>query len=153
MQTQTQTRAIGTGASAVGGRSGALTRGQLATVIILGLIFWFLGAMSVLFGSPAGFFGPTASVVAFALGIPICWISVLVIKKLARLETGQTLPGIAIGLAAATFCDGIALTWVRGLYGSDPAQVTYGAAWILWGAGLFLLFAYLEDYRQVRETR
>ena len=36
---------------------------------------------------------------------------------------------------------------------SDPAQVTFGAAWILWGVGLFLLFAYLDDYRRAGAAR
>jgi hypothetical protein len=108
--------------------------------------------LAVRFGSPLGFFGPVASATAFTLGIPMCWLSVLFIKKAAMLGAGQTLPGIAVGLVAATLCDGIALTWGRGLYGSDPAQVTYGAAWILWGVGLFLLFAYLENYRKLRAT-
>jgi len=89
----------------------------------------------------------------FALGIPLCWLSVLLSRRLARLKAGQALPGIAIGLVAATFCDAIALTWGRGLYGSDPAQVLYGAAWILWGVGLFLLFAYLADRRQAGAAR
>lgn len=143
MQTQVQTITQGTRPSG----KGALTRGQLAAVIVIGVAFWFAAAMTVQFGSSAGFFGPTASAVLFAVSIPICWLSVLLTKKLARLQAGQTLPGIAIGLVAATICDGAALTWGRGLYGSDPAQIVYGAAWILWGVGFFLLFAYLDDYR------
>ncbi len=149
----TQPRTIDEGTPAVDKQRSALAPQQLAVLIILGVTFWFVAAMAVRFGSQAGFFGPTASIIAFALGIPICWLSVLLIKKAARLEAGQTVPGIAIGVVAATFCDGIALTWGRELYGSDPAEITLGAAWILWGVGLFLLFAYLDDNRQPRETR
>lgn len=140
-----QTRTIGEGTRAVSPRATALSRGQLGLLIVLGIVFWFAGAMSVRFGAQAGFFGPTASVLAFALGIPICWLSVLFIKNVAKLAVGQTVPGIAIGLVAATLCDGIGLTWGNGLYGSDPVMTTFGAAWILWGVGFFLLFAYLYD--------
>jgi hypothetical protein len=142
---QTQLRSIAEGTQPSG--TVALTRGQLAAVIAIGVAFWFSAALTVQFGAPAGFFGPTASALLFAVSIPICWLSVLLTKKLARLRAGQTLPGIAIGLVAATICDAVALTWGRGLYGSDPAQIVSGAAWILWGVGFFLLFAFLDDYR------
>ncbi len=129
-------------------RPSALTPQQLATVSAIGVILWFAAAKTVFFGSAAGFFGPTASLLTFIIAIPICWLSVWVSKKLARLAPGQTLPGIAIGLVAATLCDGIALTWGQRLYGSDPAQVTFGAAWILWGVAFFLLFGYRADYHR-----
>ena len=149
----TQTRATDEETSAVDKRPYALAPGQLATVVVLGVVLWFAAAMAVRFGSAAGFFGPSASVIAFAVAIPICWLSVLLVKKVARLEAGQTLPGIAIGTAVATFCDGIGLTWGHGLYGADPTMTTFGAAWILWGVGLFLLFAYFDDHRQASATQ
>ena len=142
---QTQRRTINEETRPVHERSGALAPGQLATVVVLGLVFWFAAAMAVRIGSTAGFFGTSASAIAFAVAIPVCWLSVMFIKKVARLGTGQTLPGIAVGTMTATFADGIALTWGRSLYGSDPVMTTLGAAWILWGVGLFLLFAYLSD--------
>ena len=148
----TQKRTIGDGTRAVGTRSNTLTAAQMVTLIVLGVVFWFSAAMIVRFGAPMGFFGPTASIIAFALTIPGCWLSVLVVKRIARLEAGQMVAGIVIGTVTATLCDGIALTWARGLfYGSDPTLVNFGAAWILWGAGLFLLFAYLDDQRQALE--
>ncbi|GAC1554291.1 MAG: hypothetical protein NVS2B7_30230 [Herpetosiphon sp.] len=144
---QTQRRTTGERSHSVSERSGALVPGQVATVIGLGLVFWFAAAMAVRVGSTAGFFGTRASAIAFAVAIPVCWLSVLFIKQVARLGAGQLLPGIAIGTMAATFADGTALTWGRSLYGSDPALTILGAAWILWGVGLFLLFAYLIDDR------
>jgi hypothetical protein len=150
---QTQQRIIGERTRSVNERSGALAPGQLATVVVLGLVFWFAAAMAVRVGSTAGFFGTSASAITFAVAIPICWLSVLCIKKVARLATGQTLAGVAVGTMTATFADGIALTWGRGLYGSDPAMTTLGAAWILWGVGLFLLFAYLSDDRRPGAAR
>ncbi len=134
-------------------RHSTLATGQLGLVVVLGVAFWFAAAMGVRFGSAAGFFGATASLLTFALTVPVCWLAVLFVKKMAKLEAGQVVPGIVVGVVVATFCDGIALTWARGLYGLDAAQVTLGAAWILWGVGLFLLFAYLDDHRRVEETR
>ena len=54
----------------------------------------------------------------------------------------------ALATAAATFCDGIALTWFRGLYGTDPERIVLGAAWILCGAGMGLLLGYVEAGRR-----
>lgn len=144
---QPQSRAVPERSAPTHERPLALTAAQLAAVIAIGVAFWFAAAMTVQLGAPAGLFGPAGSVLLFAVSVPICWASVLLCRKIARLEAGQVLPGIAIGLVAATCCDAVALTWAQGLYGSDPAQVTLGAAWILWGVAFFLLFAYVEDNR------
>ncbi len=139
---------IGEGISTGGPRRGALAPGQVGMVIGLGVVFWFAAAMIVRVGAPLGIFGSTASVLTFALTIPGCWLAVLVSKQVARLAAGQTVPGIVLGTVIATFCDGLALTWARGLfYGSDLRLTTLGAGWIFWGVGLFLLFAYLNDHR------
>lgn len=149
----TQPQTVEEASRAVGRRPQALAAAQLLKLIILGVGFWLVAALAVRFGAPAGFFGPSASLLAFGLAVPVCWLSVLFIKKVARLGAGQTLPGVAVGTISATFCDGIALTWGRGLYGTDPEQIIFGAAWILWGVGLFLVSAYLDDQRRLGASR
>jgi hypothetical protein len=143
-----QKRTLGVQGGAVAQQGAALTAVQLGLLIGIGAALWFAAALAVRFGGPAGFFGPTASVLAFALAIPLCWASVQLTRRIVGLGQGQLLPGIGVGSITATFCDGIALTWGRGLYGTDPDQIVFGAAWILWGVGLFLLFAYLGDQRR-----
>ena len=149
----TQPRAIGEGTRAVSTRPGGLAFGQIVTVIVLGVSFWFAAMLAVRYGGPVGFFGPTASLIAFAVVIPACWLAVVFTKQVAKLGAGQTGPGVALGAVTATVCDAIGLTWGNGLYGTDPVMTTLGAAWILWGVGLFLLFAYVEDQRAARATR
>jgi hypothetical protein len=119
---------------------------------VLGVIFWFAAAMVVRYGNPVGVFGPTVSVITFAAVTPVCWLAVLFTKQVAKLGPGQTVPGVVVGTVTATFLDGIGLTWGNGLYGTDPVLTTLGAAWILWGVGLFLVFAYVEDQRHARAT-
>jgi len=121
---------------------------QRGAAIAMGLTFWLGGALTVKYGAPMGLFGPTASAAAFAAAFPIAWVGVLVIIRLAKLRPGQYVGGVVVGTCAATLCDGLALTWARGLYGSDPDQVVYGAAWILWGAAAFLLAAIFEARRR-----
>lgn len=126
----------------------SLNKTQTALIVFLGVVFWYGAATAVRLGSPLGMFGPVNSLVSFAVGIPICWLSVLFSIKIAQLKAHQIVPGISLGLAVATFCDGVAITWLAPLYGTDRAQISLGAAWILWGVFAFILFAFIETYRQ-----
>ena len=146
----TQRSAIGEDIHVVRTQPEGLSAGQLVSLVVLGVVLWFAAALAVRAGESVGFFSSVASVFAFAVAIPVCWLSVAMVRKVTRLKAGQALPGIAFGTMIATFCDGIALTWARNLYGSDPLHTTFGAAWILWGVGLFLLFGYRADQRPAR---
>jgi hypothetical protein len=129
-----------------------LTSTQLAFIVVISIVIWFIGAMCVRIGSPLGFFGPIASLISFAAGIPIGWVSVLFIIMVAKLRTNQIVPSISLGLAIATCCDGIAMTWASWLYGTDLAQIALGAAWILWGVFAFTAAAFVETYRRGSRT-
>ncbi|MGM0806134.1 MAG: hypothetical protein ACQET8_15415 [Bacillota bacterium] len=121
---------------------------QTGILIAFGIVFWFSGAMAVKFGYAFGLFGETGSLISFILALPLSWLSVLLIIKGAGLKPTQIVPGISLGLATATFFDGIVLTWGTWVYGTNSDQVSYGAAWILWGAFTFLAFAFFEAYRK-----
>ncbi|WP_137789145.1 hypothetical protein [Bacillus sp. E(2018)] len=121
---------------------------QTGILIVFGLAFWFSGAMAVKFGYSVGLFGEMGSLISFALALPVSWLSVLLIIKGAGLKPLQIVPGIGLGLATATFFDGIVLTWGTWLYGTNSDQISFGAAWILWGAFTFLTFAFVEAYRK-----
>ncbi|MBH0157355.1 hypothetical protein IHV10_13330 [Fictibacillus sp. 5RED26] len=121
---------------------------QTGILIAFGIVFWFSGAMAVKFGYSVGLFGREGSLISFALAIPVSWLSVLLIIKGADLKPLQIVPGIGLGLATATFFDGIVLTWGTWVYGTNSDQISFGAAWILWGAFTFLAFAFFEAYRK-----
>ncbi|MED1863769.1 hypothetical protein P4V41_09930 [Fictibacillus nanhaiensis] len=121
---------------------------QTGILIAFGLVFWFSGAMAVQFGYSVGLFSKMGSLISFVLALPISWLSVLLIVKGADLKPIQIVPGIGFGLATATFFDGIVLTWGTWVYGTNSDQISYGAAWILWGAFTFLAFAFIEAYRK-----
>lgn len=125
-----------------------LTQKQIFLLTAVGVIFWFVGAMCVKFGSAFGFFGPTASIFSFGAGILISWLSVRFMVKLVGLSAPQIVPGVSFGLAVATFFDGIFITWGPTLYGSSYDEITLGAAWILWGACTFLTTAFVEAWRR-----
>ncbi|KEZ52891.1 hypothetical protein ACK1LH_11950 [Metabacillus indicus] len=124
------------------------TKQQTVVLILLGMAFWFCGAMAVRFGSEIGMFGKTGSFFSFLIALPVSWISVLLIIKAAKLKAVQIIPGVSLGLLTATFLDGIVLTWGSQLYGTDDGLIGLGAAWILWGAFTFLACAFIEAWRR-----
>ncbi|MTH53736.1 hypothetical protein GKZ89_10000 [Bacillus mangrovi] len=127
---------------------GLLSLSQMASVTFLGILFWFAGAMIVRIGTPLNFFGQEPGLLSFLAAIPLSWVSVLLIAQLAKLRNPQLVPGVSMGLAAATFFDGIAITWLPWIYGADHSEIGLGAAWILWGAFTFLGAAFVETYRR-----
>lgn len=127
---------------------GVLTRGQMAMSIALGLVLWFGAALTVQFGARAGWFGGIGLVAMYGLCLPLSLATVWLVKRLAGLGPAQVVPGVVMGTVAATFCDGFALNWARGLYGASADLVLPGAGWILWGAGWVLLAAYWDGARR-----
>ncbi len=121
---------------------------QLIKAGLLGIVLWFVAAVSYRLGFEQGLFTGGALALNYLAGIPICWLSVQLVKWGASLQPSQVLPGLAFSTALAAFCDGIALAWYRDLYGHSPAAVLPGAAWILWGVGWILALAYLEGARR-----
>ena len=95
----------------------------------------------------AGLFGGYGRPLLFIAAIPLALGFVPLARRVGHLRTHQIVPGLALATMAATLCDGIALTWLRGLYGTDPAEVLAGAAWLFWGVGLGLLWAFLLERR------
>lgn len=127
-----------------------LTPWQLLRVLVFSVLLWFSAAMFILAMKGRGIFGGTNGLLTFFFLIPVSWLSVLSIRWVGALRKGQTISGVAIGLAAATFLDAVALTWTPWLYGGEPRHVLFGSASILWGVGLFLLVAYLIEMKDFR---
>ena len=146
MRTKSGESQVGTIASPLAG----LTTRQVIVLLIIGVVYWFGGAMAVRLGAPLGIFGPMASLATFVAAFPVAWGGVWLAAKLAQLRTEQVVPGISVGTIGATCCDGIALTWFPSLYGAEVELVLYGAAWILWGVAAFFVTAILESYRMAR---
>jgi hypothetical protein len=122
-----------------------LSKKQLLVVITLGVFFWFVFAMAIRLGNELGIFGGAIGAVTFLLSIPIAWFLILGIKAIAGLATGQIMTGLGISSATAGLCDGIALTWMPSLYGSESSAALLGAAYIIWGVGIILILAYVMD--------
>lgn len=124
---------------------------KLVLCVILGIVFWFSGAVSVKFlGNYVFTESSPYKIIMLVLLFPISYIFVMIGKKAAKLEKSEILKAVVIMTIAATFCDGIALTWFRGIYAESYEVSHYGAAWILFGAGVGLLIAYFVNEAQTR---
>jgi hypothetical protein len=119
---------------------------KLPLFVILGIIFWFSGAMTVRAAGNLVFSENNPMMIAaFILAVPITLILLYITKLVAKIQYAEMYRAIVIMTYTATFLDGIALTWFGGLYGNTFEVRLYGAAWILWGAGLGLLLGHLLE--------
>lgn len=115
----------------------------------LGVVFWFNAAMIIRFCGAAVFTaGNPRLLLFFGLAIPLTLLSMYITKAIAQLRFADLLEPVVLMTLTATMLDGLALAWFRQLYSSSFEVALHGAAWILWGAGLGLLFA-LMFKRQV----
>lgn len=101
------------------------------------------------FGTTVFTEGNPALIVFFILAIPLTLASLYITKVISQLGYEELLKPVVVMTLTATLLDSIALARFRQLYGDSFEVALCGAAWILWGAGLGLLFAYLLDRKTV----
>jgi len=122
---------------------------KVVLCIILGIVFWLSGALSVkLLGNYVFTENSPYKIIMLILLFPVSYLFVVIAKAVAKLDKSEILAATVIMTITATFCDGIALTWFRGLYAESYEISHYGAAWILFGAGAGLLVANLLNEKQ-----
>lgn len=128
------------------GLSSLQTRGM----ICFGIIGWFVAALVVRFGAPAGLFEGEANLVLY-LATVLVWVPAhVLLKKVLGLGPGQIVPALSLGVGTAALCDGVAMPWATWLYGSDATAMFRGAGWILWFVGVGLFVALLDARRSAR---
>jgi hypothetical protein len=123
---------------------------KISLLVFLGIFFWFVAAMTVrLLGnsvfSDQNVYLPLMFIAAF----PITYIFMLITLKFVSLNKSEILNAVVIITITATFLDGIAMTRFRQVYAESFEIAFNGAAWILWGVGVGLLFGFLiSDSRE-----
>lgn len=123
-----------------------MSTSKMILFIVLGILFWFTGAMLVSFiGERVLTDGNPYLPIAFVALIPVTAVFVVISKNIARLEYSELLKPTVIMTITATFLDATAFTWFRGIYHESFEIAMHGAALILWGAGLGLLMAYILE--------
>lgn len=124
-----------------------MTKSKQILFVALGVIFWFQAAMIInYFGESVFSENNSKLIIIFVLAIPITIVSMYIAKILTKLKFSELLKPVVVMTFTATFLDAIALAWFRQIYSQSFEVALYGSAWILWGAGLGLFFAYYLDH-------
>jgi hypothetical protein len=125
-----------------------MTTNKIFLSVALGIAFWFVAAMIVRFSGQAVFSdGNPMLILFFVLCFPLTYGFLFTTRKTLNLQYSEILRPIVVITLTATFLDGIALAWFRQLYGQTFEIALFGAALILWGVSLALLFGFILDSR------
>ena len=128
-----------------------LTQLQTLLFIFLGVVFWLNAVLIIRYFGESVFSQGSSLLSAFwAITIVITVVTVYILKIVSKLRFDELLKPLVIMTVTATILDGIALTWFRSIYSQSYEVALYGAATILWGAGLGLLFGYLLESKVIR---
>ncbi|GAB2603399.1 DUF5367 family protein [Spirosoma areae] len=123
-----------------------MSKSKLVLLVFLGAVFWFNGALIIRFFGTTVFTESNPKLILFfVLAIPLTLLSMYITTLISKLRFDELLKPVVIMTFTATFLDAIALVWFRQLYSQSVEVALHGAAWILWGAGLGLLFSYYFD--------
>ncbi|ELK44197.1 hypothetical protein QRD89_18520 [Halobacillus sp. ACCC02827] len=124
-----------------------LTKRQAGGFVLFGILFWFVGAMSVrLIGDTFFTSGNPWLFFAFFLGLPAGYFFIKTATAFIPIAREKIFEAVAIMTTSAVLFDGIFLTFFRQLYHSDFEVSHYGAAWILWCGGVGLALGYYYSY-------
>lgn len=126
--------------------STGLSTSQLLRCATLGAVLWLCAALLLRWLGPMGIHEGWARVLLFAAIVPGTVPFVLLFEKATGLARSQLFAGFSFGTATAICLDGLALSWMPGLYGGEAYVAGAGAA-ILWGGGVGLFLAYLIGQR------
>lgn len=112
-------------------------------VVIIGIVAWICAAAFVHF-VPVMFDGGFRTAFMFALAIPLGWLTMRLVETLtkpSRFELGLML---CLGTLTALMLDGLATAFYPTLYAGISSATQYGAAWIMWGAGVGMLMPFFR---------
>ena len=125
-----------------------LSTGQKLGSVAVGVSLWFV-FIFVVRSIPWAFDGGIRSVMLFLITIPLTWGFVVLLKKLVSLTPQTTFEGVVLATVAAMLLDGLVFTFVSHWYGSSQEHIRYGAGFILWGAAMGMLIAWLMHSHSV----
>lgn len=128
---------------------GLLSQKQAYISMITGVVLWYCAARLIWFIEPLGALRGAGAFVTYLVAIPTGPLTVSLLRRVARLRSDQLVSSACVGLAAATYCDGVALLWFPQLYGNNPSGVLAGASLILWGAAQLLACAYWQALKEL----
>jgi Family of unknown function (DUF5367) len=124
---------------------------KLQLFVILGAVFWLIAALIIRFFGATVFTENNPNLILFfLLAVPITFGFMFFTTIICQVRFNELLDPVVVMTCTATFLDAVALTWFRQLYSQSFEVALHGAAWILWGVGLGLLFSFYFDQKKAR---
>ena len=118
-----------------------LDRQQIPILVGIGIGFWLADAAWIRL-LPIFVVSPIWGDVGFLLSVPVAWVCVRLVLRVAGLAASQLVAGTALMVVVAALIHAVAFRWAPDLYGNDHTG-RLGAAWLLWLYGLLVAFALL----------
>lgn len=119
-----------------------LARSQILTLLVVSLALWISATLYIRL-LPGALLDPVTGSLSFLTTILVAWLSIVIIRRSARLSPDQLLAGVGVVGAVAMMIDGAVLHWWPIVYAADERVLRLGAAWLLWGYGVSLAIALL----------
>jgi hypothetical protein len=112
------------------------TTRQLAIIVGMGVVVWFVGALVCRWIGDSGWYAGTARWIVYAALIPGTLPVLLLLRALAGLRSDQMALASAIATAAAITLDSVAMVLVPELYAANSNNLASAGASILWGGAV-----------------
>ncbi|UVO54692.1 hypothetical protein [Sphingomonas sp. SUN039] len=120
---------------------------QTATLASMGAVYWFVAALVVRWTAANWVGSDGATALVFALIVVATVPALFLGMAVARVGRDRAQISATVMTGTALLLDGVALTWAKSLYGTDPSVVLGGAASIMWGAGVALALGMMLERR------
>ncbi|MDX2163419.1 MAG: hypothetical protein SF162_19025 [bacterium] len=121
---------------------------HIALFVVLGIVFWFAGAMIIrLVGEAAFQPGNPLLIVLYVGSFPLLYVTLVISSVISRLPQHAMLQPTVIMTFTAIFIDGVVIAWMPQFYGETVEHVMRGAAWLLFAGAAGLFCAWLMARR------
>jgi hypothetical protein len=135
---------------AQGDRALAFTPARLVVLVPYAFVLWASAWSLIHFRGPHGAFEGGWGIATYLGTIPITMVINWLHLKLARLPKHEIINAVAITLTIATSLDGAAFWFFPNVYGSDPALLRHGAAFIIWAGAVAFWLAFITRLSAAR---
>jgi len=102
---------------------------------MLGAVLWVIGVAGLHVAAAGGVFATWPTLVILA-AVPMAYGTARLAGRIGRRSGAGLLESVALVALPASLLDGIALTWVPGVYAAQASDQRAAAAWLLWFVGI-----------------
>ena len=111
--------------------------------VVLGIVFWFAGAMFVRLTEPLNLVSNAPLLaVMYMVAIVILGVGLVIARFLSGLPLNALYNPTLLMTTTAMVFDGLAHGFFPSIYGTDPAHIVRGAGMIFWGGAIGIILTW-----------